>query len=532
MKNISAVSDNKDIVTVEYVDNVTAAADKSDSFTINNTVNYPLLALTAYGRSWQSDHVVNVADVGIEGYGTPVSSGGNYTDKNGQQWICDELIVNADGTGKIIKHTKTVRLSSQNGYWKRSNDYSVERYYTPKHYFADDWAYPHKPFFTHFDRNKDGKEIGGVTVANDAIGFAFAEYGTTTVDDFKLFLDNNDVIAIYSVITPSETELKPEQATALQPLIDKYGAFTAYFMSTQDGIPAPENPVEIVSAVDLHRVSVPIESIGDSGSVTVTSCGKNLLSINQSYEISEAAYVWQLDSIVINAGTYTVSFQSSIAVSYSSAVAIVYQLEGELAKVEKGFIPQKGLNTYTFTVDKPIVSIRFYANNLMIGATISEFQLEEGSTATEYEPYKSTTTKIATALPLRGIPVSSGGNYTDKNGQEWVCDTIDYNYTEAVKTQRITVIDSYNGETVGDTYISTTGGLDVGATVIYPAETVTETLLTADEINQLRNLETFDGITNIYNSENADMSVEYLTSKAVSKAVMPIITVLRGDNNA
>ena len=487
MKNISAVSDNKDIVTVEYVDNVTAAADKSDSFTINNTVNYPLLALTAYGRSTQ-------------GY---ASHGG-------------------------------------------------------------------------------------------------------------------------------------------EPL------------------------------------------------------GKNLLSINQSYEISEAAYVWQLNSIVINAGTYTFSFQSSIAVSYSSAVAIVYQLEGELAKVEKGLIAQKGLNTYTFTVDKPIVSIRFYANDLMIGATISEFQLEKGNTATEYEPYyskpnpeypvpiesigdsgnltlttcgknlffygdyteipinpnaggtvtkvadeitivtsdrsssgaiipvsvvstmlknfngckitmscdiysdseitismgfsdlprvklnsgtwgrysvvdtvnlekgirfynksgiaatikirsiqlevgsiatdyepyKSTTTKITTALPLRGIPVSSGGNYTDANGQEWVCDTLEYNYTAAVKKQRVAVIDSYNGETVESDYISTTGGLDVGVSVIYPAETVTETPLTADEINQLRNLETFGGVTNIYNSGNANMSVEYMTSKAVSKAVMPIITVLRGNSNA
>ena len=35
--------------------------------------------------------------------GIPVDSDGNYTDNNGQQWVCDELIYNADGTGKIKK---------------------------------------------------------------------------------------------------------------------------------------------------------------------------------------------------------------------------------------------------------------------------------------------------------------------------------------------------------------------------------------------------------------------------------------------
>ena len=46
--------------------------------------------------------------------GIPVDSGGNYTDSDGQQWICDELIYNADGTGKIIKRCNKMRLESSN----------------------------------------------------------------------------------------------------------------------------------------------------------------------------------------------------------------------------------------------------------------------------------------------------------------------------------------------------------------------------------------------------------------------------------
>lgn len=36
-------------------------------------------------------------------HGIPVESGGNHTENNGQQWICDELILYGDGSGKLIQ---------------------------------------------------------------------------------------------------------------------------------------------------------------------------------------------------------------------------------------------------------------------------------------------------------------------------------------------------------------------------------------------------------------------------------------------
>ena len=44
------------------------------------------------------------------------------------------------------------------------------------------------------------------------------------------------------------------------------------------------------------------------------------------------------------------------------------------------------------------------------------------------------TITLQTPNGLRGIPVASGGNYTDKNGQQWVCDEIDL--TRGVRVQR------------------------------------------------------------------------------------------------
>ena len=51
-------------------------------------------------------------------------------------------------------------------------------------------------------------------------------------------------------------------------------------------------------------------------------------------------------------------------------------------------------------------------------------QIEYGDMATEFEPYKETTSAISTPNGLPGIPVSSDGNYTDENGQQWICDSI------------------------------------------------------------------------------------------------------------
>lgn len=59
--------------------------------------------------------------------------------------------------------------------------------------------------------------------------------------------------------------------------------------------------------------------------------------------------------------------------------------------------------------------------------------------ATSYEPYKPAQKLIIpTPNGLPGIPVSSGGNYTDADGQQWVCDEVDFKkgvYVQRVATE-------------------------------------------------------------------------------------------------
>lgn len=57
---------------------------------------------------------------------------------------------------------------------------------------------------------------------------------------------------------------------------------------------------------------------------------------------------------------------------------------------------------------------------------LSVTQLEYGTVPTPYESYRTPQPlTLATPNGLPGVPVAKDGNYTDSNGQQWVCDEID-----------------------------------------------------------------------------------------------------------
>ena len=83
-----------------------------------------------------------------------------------------------------------------------------------------------------------------------------------------------------------------------------------------------------------------------------------------------------------------------------------------------------GINTNT-----PITKEDFFASYSV--------QLERGNISTEIKNYKETLSTIPTN-GLVGIPVSSGGNYTDQNGQQWICDeVVKYADGSGKKIQRV-----------------------------------------------------------------------------------------------
>lgn len=77
-------------------------------------------------------------------------------------------------------------------------------------------------------------------------------------------------------------------------------------------------------------------------------------------------------------------------------------------------------------------------------SAFDELMVSLDSSAT-YSPYREQLLTLPTPNGLPGIPVTSGGNYTDPSGQQWVCDEVDLE--RGVKVQRVYKVD-VDGENV------------------------------------------------------------------------------------
>lgn len=72
---------------------------------------------------------------------------------------------------------------------------------------------------------------------------------------------------------------------------------------------------------------------------------------------------------------------------------------------------------------------------------------------------KEQTLTLQTPTGLPGIPVTSNGNYTDQNGQQWVCDEVDLE--RGVKVQRVNIVDLSTCKISGVTELAVTRRLTI-----------------------------------------------------------------------
>ncbi len=274
--------------------------------------------------------------------------------------------------------------------------------------------------------------------------------------------------------------------------------------STQDGVPTPDAPVGIKSVENP----------------TVTVCGKNLLNLDSliddnfnknpdgSYTLTKTGVGDQRFSakadLRLPKGTYTLSIGALSGTDTAARFVFTHEDGREVTH----FVTPTAPKTITITDNVKKVSA-YLSTSLADGAyvTMKDVMLEVGDKTTTYEPYKVTRT-IPTTHTLHGIPVTSGGNYTDSDGQQWICDEIDFERGVCIK--RIGVIDSYDGEEISTLFVSSTGQLSVGSEVLYVEDNLIETPLTETEISTFRNLHTNKPHTTILNDKGAHMNAEYV----------------------
>lgn len=198
---------------------------------------------------------------------------------------------------------------------------------------------------------------------------------------------------------------------------------------------------------------MPIVSAGDGGSVVVKVTGKNLSPIQYGQKTPLLHYnaqssQWDFEPIsgftanlrlidpdvgtfVLNAGTYIISCPDAKNIS-NIVIASVNVNDINDWKALTDVSPNKA-KTFSIQTNSKIGCF-FIPTDATLGGYV-KFQLELGTTATAYSPYREQLLTLPTPTGLPGIPVITGGNYTDPQGQQWVCDEVDLE--RGVKVQRV-----------------------------------------------------------------------------------------------
>lgn len=300
--------------------------------------------------------------------------------------------------------------------------------------------------------------------------------------------DNAIGETIVNMVFDAESEY-PQAGTAVYQAITTMAA--AQIKPTVSG-----NPIVVNDSADLgFKLSIYGKDV-QSESIAVMVYGKNLFNNDTSLVVEMSITKddggvrthWGR-AISLPAGTYTISARTA-------STDTIY-LYGCTNKKDGTFGQQCSLwqnKTYkgphTITVEDGDM-LYFYEGIGYTGEAVRnifavfDIQIEAGTSVTAFEPYKvPQTMTINIPNGLLGKSVSSGGNYTDENGQQLVCDEIDL--ARGVYIKRI---DPASGEVMA---------------------TPTETALSAEELEDFSTLHTNKPNTTICNNVGAEMALTYV----------------------
>lgn len=175
--------------------------------------------------------------------------------------------------------------------------------------------------------------------------------------------------------------------------------------------PSPEYPQEIVSA-------------GEGGSIAVGVTGKNLLKPN-SYN-TYYGFPLKANTVMTLMTNGKPSQGGNIKFSATDGSNVWFSIDAGQTRVCRS-IGNK--------------DVKGFYDQLKVGGGL-EYMFAVGDIKT-YEPYhEPQSLTLATPNGLPGVPVSKDGNYTDADGQQWVCDEIDLERGKYV--QRV-VIENISG---------------------------------------------------------------------------------------
>ena len=209
-----------------------------------------------------------------------------------------------------------------------------------------------------------------------------------------------------------------------------------------------------------------IESAGDDGNLNVMVRGKNIFPGPEqpktveknglTFSYKDGMYTltgtsnentWFNIYPVIDTTTSISPPHNGNTICSDGKIAVVNGLKNKLCNIAFRNVDNKNSTTVIkASYNKKMIQhntsgVFIYAPPGSYSDTFTLMITDENQTE-DYEPYHTPQTlTLSTPNGLPGIPVSSGGNYTDADGQQWVADEIDLAKGERVQRIGKTVVD-------------------------------------------------------------------------------------------
>lgn len=294
-------------------------------------------------------------------------------------------------------------------------------------------------------------------------GFADAKVTGDVVKPLKEDLSNK--ITKFYASNQGETHITDSDNGKIQDMM-------LYGKSSQDGVPTPENPVEIKSVVNPKVV------------VYGKNIAKKVAVFNESQQYTIPLYIV---ADLRPSTTYVLSFECASGY-YGYVNEIIFEQITFVGTGNRQSVVCKTksvLQSSQLTAKGWIIVKNFTGNTIV--PKFTNVMLERISASIAYEPYHEQTVTLPYAL--NAIPVSSGGNVTI-DGQQYIAD-----YVDVERGKLIRMVDSSK--------LDNTQSI-IGKTEWLLAESQ-EIDLTTEEITAFKALTTYYPTTNIsVNSEQLD----------------------------
>lgn len=236
-----------------------------------------------------------------------------------------------------------------------------------------------------------------------------------------------------------ESNTNTRTFTELQ--IEKGATATAYELYTGGKpSPSPDYPQEIKTNAENGEINAnvitgnlfPIDKFKKyeiNNSAKQTTLNGDRISFTGKGTTGKEDMVFFLnkeaDKLSLPPGKYTLSFKSNKPYGGTNGENTVEMYL--IVEKKSGTVYQSTGNAGKRTVDiedGDKMYFRFDINNNSMSAEFYDIMFNLGDTPLPYEPHAEQSLAIQTPDGLPGIPVTSGGNYTDSTGQQWICDEI------------------------------------------------------------------------------------------------------------